>query len=585
MDVSKIKLPDNTELDIKDAAARDSVSDVSSSLNTLADSLSAVATSGSYTDLQNKPTSLPASDVSEWAKSSTKPSYTFSEIQSKPTTISGYGITDGGVTSATTTGSGNAVTDISVSGRIATVTKGTTFATSAALASTASALNATIQDLEYTIDDIQTRVSDIEEEGYGVVWPASNPGAIQRVGNMNMHKTLPIQSLMRRCIKTSNGFKYIKSSDYTKYEDGTTVNYSTDGDLFVHIPKYWYIAQAQDINGTTYNTLMLYPKAVAGAKESKEVYVSAVEVSSDDATNSTNPALYSFIKTNITYNSDGSVSSTSLTYSDDAATYRGGDQRDSSSWDADASKCQLGRPVTCLTRAAFRTRASQRGAGYSQQYWTAYCAWVRLYVVEYCSFNTQASYNSSKTAEGYMQGGLGDGVSNISDWSGLNGYNPVNPCGVTLRLVNNTGTVKYTQGSYTTYVPSYRGIENPFGNIQKWTDGLNKYDRDVYVCDDITKFADDTSTNYEYRGKCSTDGWVTNIIWDETGEFVPNGVGGSESTYFHDYSWFLPGWMVCYSGGGANIGAYGGLFYFDVRDDSSYAYAHIGGRLYYTPQN
>ena len=80
MDVSKIKLPDNTELDIKDAAARDSVSDVSSSLNTLADSLSAVATSGSYTDLQNKPTSLPASDVSEWAKSSTKPSYTFSEI-------------------------------------------------------------------------------------------------------------------------------------------------------------------------------------------------------------------------------------------------------------------------------------------------------------------------------------------------------------------------------------------------------------------------------------------------------------------------------------------------------------------------
>lgn len=144
MDVSKIKLPDNTELNIKDASARDSVSSVSSSLNTLADSLSAVATSGSYTDLQNKPASLPASDVSEWAKASTKPSYTFSEIQSKPTTISGYGITDGGVISATATGSGNAVTDISVSGRTATVTKGALFATSAALESTASALNATI---------------------------------------------------------------------------------------------------------------------------------------------------------------------------------------------------------------------------------------------------------------------------------------------------------------------------------------------------------------------------------------------------------------------------------------------------------
>ena len=39
-------------------------------------------------------TSMPASDVSAWAKASTKPSYNFSEIGSKPTTLSGYGITD-----------------------------------------------------------------------------------------------------------------------------------------------------------------------------------------------------------------------------------------------------------------------------------------------------------------------------------------------------------------------------------------------------------------------------------------------------------------------------------------------------------
>ena len=420
--------------------------------------------------------------------------------------------------------------------------------------------------------------------GYGIQWAENNPMP-QRIGDTSLHKTLPIQSMMRRCIKTSNGFKYIDPSDYTKYEDGTTVNYSTDGDLFVHIPTYWYKAYKENINGTVYNKLMLYSFAVAGAKKSNEVYVGAVEASSDDATNSTNPALYSFIKTNIIYNSDGSVDSTNLTYQSDASTYRGGNQRSSGSWDTTASKCQLGRPVTSLTRAAFRTRAAQRGAGYSQQYWTAYCAWVRLYVVEYCSFNTQANYNSSKTIDGYMQGGLGAGVSNISDWNGLNGYNPVNPCGVTLRLGNNTGIVKYTQGSYTTYVPSYRGIENPFGNIWKWTDGLNKYDTQVYVCDDITKFADDTSTNYDYRGNCSTGGWITNVLWDENGEFVPNGVGGSESSYFYDYSWYNLGWRVCRSGGDAHDGGYGGLFCFHVRDDSSYALAPIGGRLYYTPQN
>ena len=42
--------------------------------------LAKVATSGSYNDLSNKPTSLPASDVSAWAKASTKPSYTKAEV-------------------------------------------------------------------------------------------------------------------------------------------------------------------------------------------------------------------------------------------------------------------------------------------------------------------------------------------------------------------------------------------------------------------------------------------------------------------------------------------------------------------------
>ena len=40
------------------------------------------------------PSSLPASDVYSWAKASAKPSYNFSEIGNKPTTLAGYGITD-----------------------------------------------------------------------------------------------------------------------------------------------------------------------------------------------------------------------------------------------------------------------------------------------------------------------------------------------------------------------------------------------------------------------------------------------------------------------------------------------------------
>lgn len=44
--------------------------------------------------LPNYPTTLPASDVYSWAKQPNKPSYSFDELSSHPTTLSGYGITD-----------------------------------------------------------------------------------------------------------------------------------------------------------------------------------------------------------------------------------------------------------------------------------------------------------------------------------------------------------------------------------------------------------------------------------------------------------------------------------------------------------
>lgn len=47
-----------------------------------------------YSLISGTPTSLPASDVAAWAKAASKPSYAFSEITNKPTTLGGYGITD-----------------------------------------------------------------------------------------------------------------------------------------------------------------------------------------------------------------------------------------------------------------------------------------------------------------------------------------------------------------------------------------------------------------------------------------------------------------------------------------------------------
>lgn len=58
------------------------------------------------------PTTLPASDVSAWAKASSKPSYTFSELTAHPTTISGYGITDAKIANGVITLGSNTITPL-----------------------------------------------------------------------------------------------------------------------------------------------------------------------------------------------------------------------------------------------------------------------------------------------------------------------------------------------------------------------------------------------------------------------------------------------------------------------------------------
>ena len=104
-----------------------------------------------------------------------------------------------------------------------------------------------------------------------------------------------------------------------------------------------------------------------------------------------------------------------------------------------------------------------------------------MYTIEYASLNSQLAYNAELTSEGYHQGGLGAGVTNwnSSDWYNFNSYYPFIPCGFTNSLGNGTGIVPYAVkdggGSIllTTNVPRYRGIENPFGHIWKFIDGIN----------------------------------------------------------------------------------------------------------------
>ena len=211
------------------------------------------------------------------------------------------------------------------------------------------------------------------------------------------------------------------------------------------------------------------------------------------------------------------------------------------------------------------------------------------------------------TEEGFRQGGLGAGVTtlNYSKWSAFNGVYPVIPCGVTNSLGNHTGVVEYTLPDdydpgvvFKVNVPSYRGVENPFGHIWKWTDGckcLIQAETDgglseFYVCDDPAAFTSSGTVNYNLRGNLPRkEGYVKQLILGEDGEIMPLEVGGGSTTYFCDYFYTsTPESGVSERGvlfgGDAYPGANAGFVYAYTIYSAAYSNAHLGSRLCFYPQ-
>ena len=227
-----------------------------------------------------------------------------------------------------------------------------------------------------------------------------------------------------------------------------------------------------------------------------------------------------------------------------------------------------------------------------------------LFVIEYANLNCQAAFNAQPDANGYKQGGLGPGVTEISsaNWNTYNGYYPFVPCGTTNSLGNASGVVDYTINNgagitHTAHVPSYRGIENPFGHIWSWTDGckceiqseadggMSKF----YVCNDPAKFQDSSYNDYDYRGNLPrSEGYVKRIMAGEYGENMPVEVGGGSTTYFSDYFYTnIPtsgtAMRGVLFGGSADRGASAGLANAVTYYAATTTYARIGSRLCFIP--
>lgn len=418
---------------------------------------------------------------------------------------------------------------------------------------------------------------------YGVEWDTTvaDP-TLTRIGNPLLHKSLPIQSQYKGCV--ANGAEinyYLNPNDWSQKADGTpSVLDGTDGTVRVHIPKFY---GKSGVEGTKRWVRMSTIKMDNTWIEIPEMLVDAYR-STVDTTVSATPKAVSVVNT--------------------TAQFRGGGNRTANDTylDTDAFRSDLGKPRTNISRANIRTYATNAGSEmlcYEYYKWIFYWAWV----IEYATFNSQAAYNADLTAEGYHQGGLGDGVTTWdgTNWNNYNGYYPLTPCGYCNEFGNFTGVKDLvipetvindstTVASKTFKVPRWRGFDNPFGDIWTNLDGIilertaANQPSSVYTTTDPTAFGDDNTAKGKMTvagTEIASDGYTKDYDLGETGEIIPSVVGGSTTTYMCDYHWCNASSTALRTlvvSGGASYGGSAGLGFFYSNYGVGGALSHVGFR-------
>lgn len=439
----------------------------------------------------------------------------------------------------------------------------------------------TIHKIKLEYGDISTEwspawedIPDLEERyAYGVEWDtaSSSPDGV-RVGNMQLHRELPVQSKMRRCLLDRDG----GVKEYLDNElswGGSYLDYA----VMTEIPEHWYKLY---FNGTKFRK-MLSEIPLPGYKHVDKFYISTYEARM--------------------YRTDNllcSAAGASKLSDPNSTNFRGGDN--TAEWD-DTYRSLLGRPVTNLTRDQFRQAARKRGSGWEMYTYNAHKILFWLFAVEYATLDSQKPFNAQKDANGFAQGGLGPEPTQMTDWANFNNANPLIPCGYTNEFGNGSGEKAYvvknaSGGTHATLMANrYRGIENPFGHIWKYTDGANIQVTTgdsglsiLWTTDDPSNFSDTSYTGYNKKGNiCRTNGYAKKMLLGEDGDIVATEIGGSSSTYWCDYYYTYTQanrLQVVRVGGNADYGSFAGLAYVCTNYAPSDAYRDVGSRLCFFPE-
>ncbi len=434
------------------------------------------------------------------------------------------------------------------------------------------------------------------DQWYGVQGDfLSNDYKLTRVGNLDLHRALPIQNKLRRFVENLDGSVnyYLHQNDSRLKESGASaILDSTDGNVMLEKPEYYF---RMEVQGTKWvRAWSEYP--LPGFIKMERMVISPFYGTIDIDTNTAVSGSFLLWDGNEPLRDiDGIVQ-----LSANAARYRGGSGATDAVNDGTYNS-QLGMARTSIAKSTVRAtckNGTHHGAyrAYNEISWLQRC--------EYASMHCQDAYNETLTGDGYRQGGLGSGpVVASADWAAWGSYKPFIPSGVTATLGNNTGKVNYTIKNFNgvdkvVAVTSYRGLENPFEYLWMLADDVlihhspdTEQNKSIaYVCKDPVKFTShsDSATTIpdgyvSIANLPRATGYILQLTHSDSGYSFPQSIGGAANVGACD-QFYHPGatgsgWFGALFSGFAHNGASAGFGYLLTYNRSSIAFAHNGFRL------
>ena len=391
--------------------------------------------------------------------------------------------------------------------------------------------NQTTTLVEY-IESTNALIYNAQNEDSLAYWYENNENASSTTcltgGNRNVIESL--RSKFKRCIAKPYGddaalISYLNESNSSKYPDNSNVEHDVNKkeNIMVHFPKY-------------------YHKTIERSPGIWRTYISEQQIDSD--------------------------------YIEEPEMLLGAYEACKVSSVAWISSVPGATSASNQTLATFVSQAKVNGPMWGIQDYRIHATIARMFCAYYKNTNISTS-NSAIPCSG-----------------GTKRYN-YGKTGGTMTLGNRDGKVAVIEdtGYYST---NFLGIEDCYYSKWEFVQGINilkgkyvVYDGGSFPDKDVAELEAAGATNIRVVGyepnpaaTAAYNGWTKAIAQGKYGDVVPTAHGGSETTYYSDYSWFNPtGNRIFLRSGGSDNGSRCGVFLANANDASSGSLTGVGARL------